>query len=183
MLLTALAKRCWSLGLMFGDWLILWLKHNFLFSKAYSIHLHYAIHFTNNVRQSQAFNWDILSQSSNWSKLTKHRTTVRSEAVVGKSVWSGSYVQTSFAFVWRHTQKKVSASFDRLTELDSKVFLWIDSMHRANRSRTVRRCRFGDSDSAPPFRRRVVSATGRFGDGGRKCIMRKKCVFLKYFEG
>jgi len=23
----------------------------------------------------------------------------------------------------------------------------------------------------------AVSATGRFGDGGRKCIMRKKCVF------
>jgi len=33
-----------------------------LFSKACSIHLHYAIHFTNNVRQSQAFNWVILSQ-------------------------------------------------------------------------------------------------------------------------
>jgi len=29
----------------------------------------------------------------------------------------------------------------------------------------------------------AFSATGRFGDGGRKCIMRKKCVFLKYFEG
>jgi len=28
-----------------------------------------------------------------------------------------------------------------------------------------------------------VSATGRFGDGGRKCVMRKKCVFLKYFKG
>jgi len=24
---------------------------------------------------------------------------------------------------------------------------------------------------------------GRFGDGGRKCFMRKKCMFLKYFEG
>jgi len=29
----------------------------------------------------------------------------------------------------------------------------------------------------------AVSATGRFGDGGRKCFMRKKCMFLKYFEG
>jgi len=29
----------------------------------------------------------------------------------------------------------------------------------------------------------AVSATGRFGDGGRKCIMRKACVFLKNFEG
>ena len=29
----------------------------------------------------------------------------------------------------------------------------------------------------------AVSATGRFGDGGRKCFMRKKCVFLKYVEG
>jgi len=55
--LTALANRCWSLGLMSGDWLMLWLKLTILFSKAYSIHLHYAIHFTNNVGQSQAFNW------------------------------------------------------------------------------------------------------------------------------
>jgi len=29
------------------------LKLIILFSKAYSIHLHYAIHFTNNVRQSR----------------------------------------------------------------------------------------------------------------------------------
>jgi len=29
----------------------------------------------------------------------------------------------------------------------------------------------------------AVSATSRFGDGGRKCFIRKKCVFLKYFEG
>jgi len=54
-LLTALANRYWSVGLMFGDWLMLWLKLTILFSKAYSIHLHYAIHFTNNVRRSQAF--------------------------------------------------------------------------------------------------------------------------------
>ena len=61
-LLTAFANRCWSLGLMFGDWLMLWLKLTILFSKAYSIHLHHAIHFTNNVKQSQAFNWVALSQ-------------------------------------------------------------------------------------------------------------------------
>jgi len=35
MLLTALANRYWSLGLMFGDWLMLWLKLAILFSKAY----------------------------------------------------------------------------------------------------------------------------------------------------
>ena len=34
--------------------------------------------------------------------------------------------------VWRHTQKKVSASDRGLTELVRKVFLWIDNMHRAN---------------------------------------------------
>ena len=51
------------LGLMFGDWLMLWLKLTIFFSKAYSIHLHYAIHFTNNVKQSQALNWVILSQT------------------------------------------------------------------------------------------------------------------------
>jgi len=38
-LLTALANRCWSLGLMFGYWLMLWLKLTILFNKAYSIHL------------------------------------------------------------------------------------------------------------------------------------------------
>jgi len=27
----------------------------------------------------------------------------------------------------------------------------------------------------------TVLATGRFGDGGCKCVMRKKCVFLEYF--
>ena len=61
-LLTAFANKCWSLGPMFGDWLMLWRKLALLFSKAYNIHLHYAVHFTNNVRQSQAFNWVILSQ-------------------------------------------------------------------------------------------------------------------------
>ena len=35
-LVTALENRCWSLGLMFGDWLMLWLKLTILFSKAYS---------------------------------------------------------------------------------------------------------------------------------------------------
>jgi len=32
-----------------------------------------------------------------------------------------------------HTHTKIfSATVRRLTELDSKVFLWIDNMHRAN---------------------------------------------------
>jgi len=35
-LLTALANRCWSLRLMFGDRLMFWLKLTILFSKAYS---------------------------------------------------------------------------------------------------------------------------------------------------
>jgi len=39
-LLTVLANRCWSLGLMFWDWLMLWLKLTIFFSKAYSTHLH-----------------------------------------------------------------------------------------------------------------------------------------------
>jgi len=30
---------------------------------------------------------------------------------------------------------------------------------------------------------KTVSVTGRFGDDGRKFFMRKKCVFLKYYEG
>jgi len=103
---TALANRCWSSGLTFGDWLILWLKLSILFSKACSIHLHYAAHFTNNVRQSQAFNW---VKPSNWSKLTKHRTTVRSEAVVGKSVRSGnSCANVICPNVWRNTHTKKS---------------------------------------------------------------------------
>ena len=58
--LSSCAFNC--LSKQFGEWLMLWLKLTILFSKAYSIHLHYAIHFTNNVRQSQVFNWVILSQ-------------------------------------------------------------------------------------------------------------------------
>ena len=44
---------------------------------------------------------------------------------------AGSYVQTLFALMSEDTQKK-SASVRRLTEVDSKVFLWINNMHRAN---------------------------------------------------
>ena len=42
---------------------------------------------------------------SNWSKLTKHRMTVRSEAAVGKSE-AGSYLQTLFALMSEDTHKK-----------------------------------------------------------------------------
>jgi len=109
-LLTALANRCWSLGLTFGDWLMLWLKLTILFSKAYSIHLHYAIHF-HNVRQSQALNWVILSQTI-WSKLTKHRMTARIEAAVGKSVWSGKLCANVICLMSEdtHTKKLVRLS-------------------------------------------------------------------------
>ena len=73
-------------------------------------------------------------KSSNWSKLTKHRTTVRSEAAVGKSVRSEKLCANVICpNVWRHKHKKVSASVRRLTELDSKKFLWTDNMHRVNR--------------------------------------------------
>jgi len=69
-------------------------------------------------------------KSSNWSKLTKHRTTVWSEAVVGKSVRSGKLcVNVICPNVWRHTHThtKVSASVRGLTELDSKLFLCIET--------------------------------------------------------
>jgi len=73
----------------------------------YSLTVHYAIHFTNHVRQSQAFE-SFWVKSSNWSKLTKHRTTVRSEVVVGKSVRSGNLCANVICpNVWRHTQKKL----------------------------------------------------------------------------
>ena len=49
----------------------------------------------------------------------------------------------------------------------------ISNVHPGSRFRTVQRRRFGEADSA----------TERFSDGGGKCFMRKKCVFLKYFEG
>jgi len=43
---------------------------------------------------------------SNWSKLTKHRMTVRSEAAVGKSMRSGKLcANVIFPNVWRHTKK------------------------------------------------------------------------------
>jgi len=82
-----------------------------LFTKACSIHLHYAIHFTNKVRQSQALIESFWDKSSNWSKLTKHRTTERSEAVVVSLGETGIYVQTLFALMSEDTHtKKVSAS-------------------------------------------------------------------------
>ena len=46
-------------------------KLTILFSKAYSIHLHYAIHSTNNVGQSQVFNWVILSQTIQLIQVTE----------------------------------------------------------------------------------------------------------------
>ena len=45
---------------------------------------------------------------SNWSKLTKQRMTVWSEAAIGKSVQSGKlYANVICPNVWRHTQKKL----------------------------------------------------------------------------
>jgi len=42
-------------------------------------------------------------------------------------------VQALFALMSGDTRtKKVSASVRRLTELNSKVFQWINNMHRAN---------------------------------------------------
>jgi len=47
-------------------------------------------------------------KSSNWSKSTKHRTTVWSEAAAGKSVRSGKLCANVICpDVWRHTQKKL----------------------------------------------------------------------------
>jgi len=44
---------------------------------------------------------------SNWSKLTKHRTTVWSEAVVGKSLRNGQLcANVIWPNAWRHTRKK-----------------------------------------------------------------------------
>ena len=140
-LLTASANRCWSLGLMFGDWLMLGLKLTILFGKTYNVHLHYAIHFTKIVRQNEAFNWDAeigirlyveTAQSSNWSKLTKHHTTVRSEAAVIKVCVKRQVMRERSALMSEDTHKKVSASMRRFTELDGKVFVWIDNMHRVN---------------------------------------------------
>ena len=121
-LLTALANRFWSLGLMSGDWYMLWMKLTILFGKEHSIHQHYAIHFTNNVRQSQGFNSvreiGIRLQvqtvkPSNWSKLTKHRMTVRSEAAVRKvCVKRQVMCKRSALNVCRNTKKLVRLSAD-----------------------------------------------------------------------
>ena len=113
-LLTALANRCWSLGLMFRDWLKLRLKLTTLFSKAHSIQFHYAIHFTNNVRQSQAFNWATeigirlveTAKSFHWSKLTKHRKTVGNKAAVRKVCAKREVMRTRSALMSEDTQKK-----------------------------------------------------------------------------
>ena len=126
-LLTALANRCWSSGLMFGYWLMLRLKLTTLFSKAYSIHLHYAIHFTNNVRQSQAFNWATkigirlveTDKSFNWSKLTKHRKTVGNEAAVRKVCAKREVVRKRSAVMSEDTHKK------KLVRLSTDLQSWM----------------------------------------------------------
>ena len=56
-LFNCINKQILIIRANFGDQLMLWLKLTILFSKAFGIHLNYAIHFTNNVRQSQTFNW------------------------------------------------------------------------------------------------------------------------------
>ena len=106
-LLSASANRCWSLGLMFGDWLMLWLKLTILFSKAHSIFT-YIMLFTSQTMLGKAKRLieSFWVKSSNWSKL-KHRMTIRSEAAVGKSVRSGKIcANVNCANVWRHRQKK-----------------------------------------------------------------------------
>ena len=66
------------------------------------------------------------------NKSTKHRTTVRSEAAVRKVCAKREVTRRSSALMSEDTHKKVSASVRRFTELDGKVFLWINNMHRAN---------------------------------------------------
>ena len=105
---NCLSKQCWSLGLMFGDWLMLWLKLTIV--SARHIVFTYIVLFTSQTmlgkdkRLIESF-W---VKPSNWSKSTKHRMTVRSEAAVGKSVRSGKLCANVICpNVWRHTQKKL----------------------------------------------------------------------------
>jgi len=124
-LFTALANRCWSLGLMFGDWLMLWLTLTILFSKACSIHLHYAIHFTMLGKAKRLIESNHPSERNiAWQCGVKLLQESLCEA--------GSYAQTLFALMSEDTLKKVGASVRGLTEVVRKVFLWIDNMHRAN---------------------------------------------------
>ena len=73
---------------------------------------------------------------SNWSKLTKHCMTVRSEAAVGMSVRSGKLCANVICpNVWRHTQKKVSAPVHGL----KPRLHWIGNMLRAARLSSIKR--------------------------------------------
>jgi len=107
MLLTALANRCWSLGLMFGDRLMFWLK---LFFSARHVVFTYIMLFTSQTMLGKAKRLigSFWVKSSNWSKLTKHRTTARSEAAVGKSVGIGKLCANVICpNVWRRTRKNL----------------------------------------------------------------------------
>jgi len=69
--------------------------------------LHYAIHFVTMLGKAKRLIECVWVESSNWSKLTKHRLTVRSEAGVGKSVQSGKLCANLICpNVWRHTYEK-----------------------------------------------------------------------------
>jgi len=83
------------------------------------IHLHYAIYFTM-LRKAKRLIQSLWVKSSNWSKLTKHRMTVRSEASVGKSAQSGTLCTNVICpNVWRHTHK------NKLVRLSADWQSWI----------------------------------------------------------
>ena len=82
-----------------------------------------------------------------------------------------------FFFFWASSSNHCLAALDLGVDADQPFDCLIVQNRQAMQSvgRSMD-CVLGQFDAA-------VLATGRFGDGGRKCIMRKTCVFLKYFEG
>jgi len=76
--------------------------------------------------------WVETAKSSNWSKLTKHHTTVRSGPAVRKICEKRKVMRERSALMSEETHKKVSASVRRFTELDGKVFFGLINMHQAN---------------------------------------------------
>jgi len=58
--------------------------------------------------------------------------TVQSGTAVRKVFAKQEVMRKRSTLMSEDTQKKVSASVCRFTELDDKAFLWIDNMRRAN---------------------------------------------------
>jgi len=84
-----------------------------------------------------------------------------------------------FKSVWLIMTNQFFLSGESSFAISARMILLIHSRENEETCRTLTTLR----RSPCPFLRPRTVRRCRFGDGGRKCIMRKICAFFKYFEG